>query len=90
MSKCDHEHKVCESHKRTLLKGVTAKVLEVSFDLVIFSSVLSQYMPPQLAILDSLGISIMIESFCFGLGYLNERLWNKVQWGRKVIDIIDS
>lgn len=90
MSKCDHAHKVCETHARTLLKGITAKVLEISFDLLIFDSVLSQ-ITPQLGIiqntLNSLGIAILIEGFCFALGYLNERGWNRIMWGRKVVDV---
>jgi hypothetical protein len=90
MSECQHEHKVCETHKRTLLKGVTAKVLEVSFDLIVFDSILSQIAPNVGIIqntLNSLGIAVLIEGFCFGLGYLNERLWNRLQWGRKVVDV---
>jgi hypothetical protein len=90
MSECPHEHRVCETHARTLLKGITAKVLEVSFDLLVFDSILSK-ITPQLGLiqntLNSLGIAILIEGVCFTLGYLNERGWNRIMWGRKVIDI---
>jgi len=83
-----HQHKIYETHKRTLLKGITAKVLEVSFDFLIFNSILSHIIPSQLeAALESLGIAILIEGVCFALGYLNERGWNRIQWQRKVIDI---
>jgi hypothetical protein len=70
------------------LKGITAKVLEISFDFLIFNSILSHIIPSQLeAALESLGIAILIEGVCFALGYLNERGWNKIMWGRKVVDV---
>jgi hypothetical protein len=90
MSKCAHEHKVCETHWRTLAKGITAKAAEVSFDLLIFDSVLNSIAPQYGLInntISALGLSVLIESICFGLNYLNERVWNKVQWGRKVVDV---
>lgn len=89
MLECDHKHKVCETHRRTLLKGITAKVAEILFDLIIFDSILSRiptYTQINAAV-SALGLSILIESICFGLNYLNERGWNKIMWGRKIIEV---
>lgn len=90
MSECPHEHKVCETHWRTLAKGITAKAAEVSFDLLIFDAVLSTIVPQYGLInntMSALGIAVIVESVCFGLNYINERFWNRIQWGRKITEI---
>jgi hypothetical protein len=80
MTKCDHEHKVCESHLRTALKGVTAKALEVVFDFIVLEVIFQR--PAE-----SLGIAIGLEALCYALNYINERGWNRIQWQRKIMDI---
>jgi hypothetical protein len=76
----DHEHKVCETRLRTALKGVTAKILEIALDFTILDIVFHR--PAE-----SLGIAIGLEVVCYALNYINERGWNRIMWGRKVIDI---
>jgi hypothetical protein len=76
-----HEHIVHESRLRSLLKGFTAKAVEVTVDTIIINVIL--HMP-----VESFGIAIGLEVFCYLCGYANERIWNKAQWGRKVIDKI--
>jgi hypothetical protein len=83
MTECDHEHKVCETHLRTALKGITAKVLEIFFDFIVLNLFLHQAG-------ESLGIAIGLEGLCYLLNYLNERGWNKIMWGRKVIEVKKS
>jgi len=80
MSKCDHEHKVCESRLRTVLKGVTAKMLEVVFDFIVLDLIFQR--PAE-----SLGVAIGIEGLCYAITYFNERGWNRIQWGRKIINV---
>jgi len=80
MSKCAHEHKVFESHLRTALKGITAKTLEIIFDFIVLDLL---FQCPA----ESLGAAIGLEALCYALNYINERGWNKIQWGRKVVDV---
>jgi len=75
----NHEHEVHETHLRSILKGVTAKAMEVTLDTLILEVFLHQP-------IESFGIAVGLEVFCYCMGYINERLWNKVQFGRKVID----
>jgi hypothetical protein len=82
MSKCTHKHKIYESHLRTAFKGVTAKTLEVFFDFIVLN--LLFHRPAE-----SLGAAIGLEALCYGLNYLNERGWNRIQWQRKVIEVED-
>lgn len=77
----DHEHEVHETHLRSLCKGFTAKAIEVVADTLIINFIL--HLPAE-----SFVIAVGLEFFCYLCGYVNERLWNKVQWGRKVVDKI--
>lgn len=79
---CDHEHqhKVCESHLRTALKGVTAKALEVLFDFIVLDFLFH-------APAESLGAAIGLEALCYALNYMNERGWNRIMWGRTITDV---
>jgi hypothetical protein len=83
MSECPHEHRVCETHLRSILKGITAKIAEISFDFVILYVL-------GVGAGESLAVAIGLESICYGLGYINERGWNKIMWGRRVVDVIIS
>jgi uncharacterized membrane protein len=76
-----HEHIVHESHLRSLLKGFTARIIEIAFDTVVLS--IAGLHP-----FESVGIAILMETVCYCLGYFNERIWNRVQWGRKVVEKI--
>ncbi len=77
----DHEHVVFETHARSLLKGATAKLIEVAVDFGVLYFVFGQ---PE----KDLGLALGLEIFCYICGFFNERIWNKVQWGRKVVDKI--
>jgi hypothetical protein len=37
--------------------------------------------------MESLGVAIGIEGLCYALTYFNERGWNRIQWGRKIINV---
>jgi hypothetical protein len=75
-----HQHKVCESRKRTALKGITAKALEVLFDFIVLDLIFQR--PAE-----SLGVAIGIEGLCYAITYFNERGWNRIMWGRKILDV---
>jgi uncharacterized membrane protein len=75
---CEHKQRVNETHKRSLLKGVSMRVIEVSVDTALLTFL-------GVPIFESIGASIGIEALCFLVCYINERIWNKIQWGRKVV-----
>jgi len=75
---CQHEHKVDETHKRSILKAVTARILEVTIDATIFYII-------GLPIFESLGLAVLVELTCFLICYGLERIWNRIDYGRKVI-----
>ena len=76
----EHEHEVNETKKRSLLKGISMRILEVLVDTFLLSFL-------GLGVEVSLGVSITIEGICFVVHYINERLWNKIDFGREVKDV---
>lgn len=81
----DHnqKHKVCESHLRSIFKGITAKAMEVIVDFVVINIFLNRSM-------ESFGIAMGIEFFCYCVNYVNERMWLRFSYGRKIIDVDNS
>lgn len=78
-----HEQQVNETKKRSLLKAVTARIMEVIVDTLLFEFFFGLLgLEGMLHI--SLGIAISIEFLCFLTCYVNERAWNRIQWGRKI------
>ena len=74
-------YKVNETRKRSLLKATCWRGLEIGATtaLLYFWGKLE----PQIA----LGLAIVCESACFGLHFGFERLWNRTQWGRQIIEV---
>ena len=67
--------KVEETRKRSLLKGITFKILEIGIDgLVLWLLTDNPF--------TSLGIALFLELNCYFWYYVNERIWNKIQYGR--------
>lgn len=76
---CEHEkQRVDEMHKRSIAKGITGRAIEIVVD----TTILSLF---GLNIFESVGVAILIEGLCFASSYFNERMWNKVNWGRRII-----
>jgi len=78
-------YRINETRKRSLLKTVTSRLLEILADTLIFECIfrfLNIFDSFSLAY--SFGIAILVEGTCFCSGYLNERIWNKINWGREV------
>lgn len=76
---CEHKPKVNETRSRSFLKAVTARILEVLVDTLIFSFV-------GFPLFESFGLAILVEFVCFLVCYILERIWNKVDYGRKIIN----
>jgi len=76
---CEHDkQRVDETHKRSIAKGITGRLIEIAVDTAILSFL-------GINPFQSLGVAIIIEGLCFASSYFNERLWNKVLWGRRII-----
>ena len=74
---CEHKPKVNETKSRSAVKSFTAYVGEVAVDVVVISIF------PFIGI-PALVTALTIEGICLANHFIWERIWNKVQWGRKV------
>lgn len=81
---CQHtRQKVNETKKRSLMKTVSFRIIEVVMDIIIILALLQSGLPE--LIIAGAG-AILVESSC-GIGYyIWERLWNRIDWGRIIID----
>ena len=69
--------RINETRKRSLLKAVSFRLLEIAIDTLI----LSVFVSPKLA----LGLAVALECICLALHYIFERAWNRVSYGRHII-----
>ena len=69
--------KINETRKRSFLKAVSFRVIEVIVDALI----LSIFVSPKIAI----GLAIGLELLCLGLHYGFERIWNRIPYGRHIV-----
>jgi len=61
--------------------ALTGRALEISVGTFIISFLILKDLTL------SLGIAILNETICAITSYLNERVWNIVQWGRRIIHV---
>jgi len=79
-----HSHEVNETKRRSLVKTISFRIIEVVADVLIIYSLLQTGLPE--LVIAGAG-AIAVEASC-GIGYyLWERLWNRISWGREVRDI---
>lgn len=70
--------KVYETRKRSLLKAISFRIIEIAID----SLILSFFVTPAIAV----GLAVTIEGLCFILHFIFERIWNKINYGRHIIE----
>jgi uncharacterized membrane protein len=70
--------RVNETRRRSLLKAVSFRILEIAVD----SLILSFFVTPIIAV----GLAVSIEFTCFALHFVFERVWNKIDYGRHIVD----
>jgi len=70
--------KVYETRRRSLLKAISFRVIEIALD----SLILSFFITPVIAV----GLAVAIEGLCFLLHFLFERGWNKINYGRCIVE----
>lgn len=68
---------VYETRKRSLLKAISFRVIEVAVDTFILSFFVSTPI--------ALGLAVGLETICFLLHYGFERVWNKIDYGRNIV-----
>lgn len=71
------EMKVYETRKRSLLKAISFRIIEIAID----SLILSFFVTIPVAV----GLAIAIEATCFLLHFVFERVWNKIDYGRHIL-----
>lgn len=81
---CDKEQKIEDTRLRSLLKTVTSNLEEVLVDTVIIGSILTLLGLPY-AFAYGTGLSLVVETICGFIHYFNDRLWNRISWGRKAL-----
>ena len=69
--------KINETRKRSLLKAVSFRVIEVAIDALILSVFVS---PPT-----AIALAVLLEGLCLGLHYVFERGWNRIEYGRDIV-----
>lgn len=66
-----------ETKLRSFFKSGSTRIVEIVVDTAILYVV-------GIPVWEGISISIGIEFLCFSIAYISERLWNKIQWGRKI------
>lgn len=69
--------KINETRRRSLLKAVSFRVIEVTASSIVLSFFVTTY--------EAIGLAVLLEGLCFGLQYLGERVWNKIGYGREIV-----
>jgi len=65
-----------ETRKRSFLKGFTQRVLEIGIATPLV------WLVAGIEIERALGVTVMAEGICWAFHYVNERIWNRIQYGR--------
>jgi len=70
--------KVYETKTRSLLKAISFRFIEIAVD----TAILSFFVTPVIAV----GLAIALEGICLLLHFAFERGWNKINFGRHIIE----
>ncbi len=70
--------RVNETKLRSLLKVISFRIIEISVD----TFILSFFVTAPLA----LGLAVSLEVICFSLHFGFERIWNKINFGRQIVE----
>ncbi len=81
-----HKHEINETRKRSFLKAVSGRIVEISIGTLVFGTVLTFFNFPNPYAL-GFGLNLLEELLCFLVTYGTERIWNRIHWGRNVEDV---
>lgn len=82
----DHRHRVNETRKRSVIKAVTGRIVEITIGTLVQGTILNKLgfqSPYEYGFL----MTVIEELLCFTICLINERIWNKINWGREVEDV---
>lgn len=89
-----HDHKVEDTRKRSILKALSARLIEITVGTTIQGLILHklfQYLGLAIPLNETLVLGFVMtlveEVVCFTICYFNDRAWNRIQWGRIVKEI---
>ena len=85
----NHSHRVNETRKRSLLKAILGRIVEITIGTLIFGTILTFIGIPYPYEL-GFGLNVAEETLCFLVTYGTERIWNKISWGRTVEDVNET
>jgi len=74
---------VTETRLRSILKVLIQRAFEIIVDVFVMAAVFCIVAEWDVG-WRFVVAAFIVESFCMMFGYINERLWNLVQWGRKI------
>jgi hypothetical protein len=83
MTECPHEHRVCDTPLRTFLIVATGNALEYVADVFLLLFL-------RQPLVNALGGGVGFVAICYATTYIALRIWGKVKWGRKVLDMGDK
>ena len=67
---------IYETHKRTLLKAVTMRLVAIGIEAAILALIVGAY--------EGLALAVLLETVCFVSHYIMERIWVRINYGRYV------
>lgn len=82
----DHKHRVNETRKRSIIKAITGRIIEIVIGTLVQGTILGWlgfHSPYEYGFL----MTVTEEFLCFIICLINERIWNRIDWGREVKDI---
>jgi hypothetical protein len=81
-----HKHAINETKARSFLKSVTGRLIEITVGTVVQGIVLTLLGFPSAFELGFM-MTLIEEITCFSICFVNERIWSKIDWGRKIEDV---
>lgn len=84
----NHHHEINETKKRSILKTVSGRAIEITVGTLVQGFLLGLLGFPSPYGLGFI-MTLIEETTCFCICIVNERIWNKINWGREVKDVDD-
>lgn len=81
------KYKIHESRKRSLFKTIGVRIIELAGDTFIIGFLLN-LLNPERTLIENYGlgfvITLIVDLVCLVLTYLWERIWTRIEYGRRV------
>lgn len=80
-----HGHSVNETKARSMLKAISGRIIEITIGTLVFGTILSFlgfHAPYEMGLM----LNLTEETLCAIITYITERIWNRINWGRRIIE----